>query len=62
VIERKNITRNKNDSNENDSNENDSNEKERNEKERTREKVKRVWSCNRSSMNISRVPSSDLWQ
>jgi hypothetical protein len=57
VIERKNITRNKNDSNEN-----DSNEKERNEKERTREKVKRVWSCNRSSMNISRVPSSDLWQ
>jgi hypothetical protein len=57
VIERKNITRNKNDSNEN-----DSNEKERNEKERTREKVKRVWSCNRSSMKISRVPSSDLWQ
>lgn len=57
MIERKNITRNKNDSNEN-----DSNEKERNEKERTREKVKRVWSCNRSSMNISRVPSSDLWQ
>jgi hypothetical protein len=57
VIERKNITRNKNDSNEN-----DSNEKERNEKEGTREKVKRVWSCNRSSMNTSRVPSSDLWQ
>lgn len=43
--ERKKRTRNKNDSNAN---------------ERTREKVKRVWSCNRSSMKISRVPSSDL--
>jgi hypothetical protein len=52
VRERKKRTRNKNDSNAN----------EINEKERTREKVKRVWSCNRSSMKISRVPSSDLWQ